>query len=97
VLGASTDFTNYETTDESNELLHGFGGTDIYHFSSGISYQRKNSTVSLGFSYAMSPAKNIPPYTLINQTPDFTNNARISSQIYTIVLGYTYYLSKFSE
>lgn len=97
LLGASTDFTSYDTTDESNELLHGFGGSDIYHFSSGFSYQRKNSILSLGFSYAMSPAKQIPPYTLINQTPDFTDNAHLSAQIYTIVLGYTYYLSKFSE
>jgi hypothetical protein len=97
LLGASTDFTNYETTDESNELLHGFGGSDIYHFSSGISYQRKKSSLSLGFSFAMSPAKHIPPYTVINQTPEFTSNARISSQMYSIVLGYTYYLSKLSE
>ena len=97
LLGASTDFTNYETTDESNELLHGFGGSDIYHFSSGISYKRKKSSLSLGFSYALSPAKQIPPYTVINQTPEFTSNARISSQMYSIVLGYTYYLSKLSE
>jgi len=97
LLGASTDFTNYETTDESNELLHGFGGSDIYHFSSGISYQRKKSSLCLGFSYAMSPAKHVPPYTVINQTPEFTSSARISSQMYSIVLGYTYYLSKLSE
>ena len=97
IMGASTDFTNYDAPEESNELLHGFGGSDIYHFSSGFSYERKRSTVSLGFSYAMSPARHIPPYTIINQTPDFTTNAQISARMYTIVLGYTYYLSKFSE
>jgi hypothetical protein len=97
MMGASTDFTSYDATDESNELLHGFGGSDIYHFSSGVSYGRKKSEVSLGFSYAMSPARHIPPYTIINQTPDFTTNAQISSRMYTIVLGYTYYLSKFNE
>jgi hypothetical protein len=97
LIGASTDFTSYETTDESNELLHGFGGSDIYHFSSGISYNRKKSSLCLGFSYAMSPAKHIPPYTVINQTPEFTSSARITSQMYSIILGYTYYLSKLSE
>jgi hypothetical protein len=97
LLGVSTDFTNYDITDESNELLHGFGGSDIYHFSSGISYQRKKSSLCLGFSYAMSPDRQVPPYTFINQTPDFTSNALLSAHMYTVVLGYTYYLSKFSE
>jgi len=97
LVGASTDFTNYETTDESNELLHGFGGSDLYHISSGFSYERKKSTISLGFSYAFSPSKQIPPYTLINQTPEFTSNALLSAHTYAIILGYTYYLSKISE
>jgi hypothetical protein len=97
LAGASTDFTNYIASDESNELLHGFGSSDLYHFSSGFSYERKKSTLSLGFSYAFSPSKQIPPYSLINQTPEFTNSALLSVRTYAIILGYTYYLSKLSE
>lgn len=97
LMGASTDFSSYTATSESKELLHGFSGFDIYHFSTGISYQRKKNTFSVGFTYAFSPAKQIPPYTLINQTPDFTGEARLSSHMYAVVFGYTYFLPKFSE
>jgi hypothetical protein len=97
LIGASTDFSSYRSTTESKELLHGFSGFDMYHFSAGISYQRKKSTFSMGFTYAFSPAKLIPPYTLINQNIDFTGDARISSQMYAVVFGYTYFLPKFSE
>jgi hypothetical protein len=97
LLGASTDFSSYDHPGEANELLHGFGGWDIYHIATGISYHKQKHTLSLGFSYAISPSKHIPPYTVINQTPDITNKALISAQTYSVVLGYTYYLAKFSE
>jgi hypothetical protein len=97
LMGASTDFSSYESTSESNELLHGFSGFDMYHFSAGISYQRKKNTLSIGFSYAFSPAKQIPPYSVINQNPEPAGEARISSHLYAVVFGYTYFLPKFSE
>ncbi len=97
LMGASTDFSSYTSPGESKELLHGFSGFDIYHFSTGISYQRKKNTFSIGFSYAFSPAKQIPPYSVINQNPDFAGEARISSHLYAVVFGYTYFLPKFSE
>jgi hypothetical protein len=97
MLGAYTDFSSYDEPAEVNELLNGFGGFDSYHVSTGLSYSRKKQSITLGFAYAFSPAKNIPPYTIINQTPDFTENARISSHTYAVVLGYTYYFAKFSE
>jgi hypothetical protein len=97
LLGAYTDLSSYEEPDEADELLHGFGGTDVYHFSGGLSYSRQKQAITLGFSYAFSPGKKVPPYTIINQTPDFTENAVISSHSFAIVLGYTYFFTKFSE
>jgi len=97
LLGASTDFSSFDNPTEANELLHGFGGWDIYHVSAGMNYHKQKHTLSLGFSYSIAPSKNIPPYTVINQTPDYTGQARISPKTYSIILGYTYYFAKFSE
>ena len=80
LLGAFTDFSSYEQPAEVNELLHGFGSGDMYHLSTGLSYQQKKHTISLGFSYAFTPSENVPPYAVINQTPDFTEKARLSAQ-----------------
>jgi len=92
VLGASTDFSSY-TSDGTDELMHGYGGWNIYHFSSGFSYHKQKHTITLGLSYAITPSENIPPYTIINQNPAVTT-ARMSAQSYSIVLGYTYYFTR---
>jgi hypothetical protein len=97
LLGAYTDFSSYDQTAETDDLLHGFGGFDIYHGSAGLAYHRQKQTISLGFSYAFAPSKQVPPYTIINQTPDFTDNALMSAHSYSVILGYTYYFAKFSE
>ena len=73
--------------------MHGFGGWNIYHFSSGLSYHKQKHTITLGLSYALTPSENIPPYTIINQTPESTN-ALMSAHSYSIVLGYTYYFAR---
>jgi long-subunit fatty acid transport protein len=97
LLGAYTDFSSYENSAQSNELLSGYGDYNIYHLAAGLSYFRKKQSISLGFTYAFAPSKQVPPYAIINQTADFTENARLSAYSYTFVLGYTYYFSKFSE
>jgi hypothetical protein len=97
LMGASTDFSSYDQPAEANELLHGFGGFDVYHFSAGLSYRKQKQSITLGFSYAFSPSKRVPPYSIINQTPEFTDNALLSANAYAVVLGYTYYFAKFSE
>ena len=94
LLGAYTDLSSYDKPPEANELLHGSGGWNIYHFSIGSSYHKQKHTVTLGFSYAFTPSKKIPPYTIINQTPELTNEALLSAQSYSIVLGYTYYFAR---
>jgi len=97
LLGASTDFSSFDEQSGSDELLNGFGGFDVYHFSAGLSYSRQKHCITLGYSYNFSPSEKIPPYTIINQTPDFTDNARLSARSSALVLGYTYYFAKFSE
>ncbi len=94
LLGAYTDFSSYDKPPEANELLHGSGGWNIYHFSIGSSYHKQKHTVTLGFSYAITPSEHIPPYTIINQTPEFTDEALLSAQSYSVVLGYTYYFAR---
>ena len=94
LLGASTDFSSYYHSSEANDLMHGFGNWDIYHFSTGFSYHKQKHIVCLGFSYAITPSEHIPPYTIINQTPDFSDKALMSAQSYSIVLGYTYYFAR---
>ena len=94
LLGAYTDFSSYDKPPEADELLHGSGGWNIYHFSSGISYHKQKHTVTLGLSYAITPSEDIPPYAIINQSPVLTNEALLSAQSYSIVLGYTYYFAR---
>jgi hypothetical protein len=94
LLGAYTDFSSYDKPPEADELLHASGGLNIYHFSIGSSYHRQKHTVTLGLSYAITPSKHIPPYTIINQTPELTNKAILSARSYSIVLGYTYYFAR---
>jgi hypothetical protein len=96
LAGAYTDFTSYTATSETNELMHGFGNLDIYHFSGGVSYNRTKQTITLGFNYAFTPNENIPPYTIINQTPA-ADQALLSSHSFSVVIGYTYYFAKFSD
>jgi hypothetical protein len=94
LLGAYTDFSSYDKPPEADELLHASGGWNIYHFSTGMSYHKQKHTVTLGFSYALTPSKNIPPYAIINQSPQLTNEALLSARSYSIVLGYTYYFAR---
>jgi hypothetical protein len=97
LLGVSTDYSSFDHPAEANELLHGLGGWDIYHFSTGVSYHKVKNSFHIGFSYALTPSSHIPPYTLINQSPDITSKALMSAQSFSIVLGYTYYIAKFSD
>jgi hypothetical protein len=94
LMGACTDFTSYGKPPEADELLHGSGGFDIYHFNIGSSYHKQKHTVTVGFSYAITPSEHIPPYTIINQTPEFTEKALLTGRSYSIVLGYTYFFAR---
>lgn len=96
LLGAFTDFTSYDMPDETDELMYGFGKFDIYHGSAGLSYRMSKQSVTLGFSFGFTPSQQVSPYAVINPG-GYTGNARLSSQTYAIVLGYTYYFAKFSE
>lgn len=96
LVGFSTDFSSYEEPNEVNELTNGFGAFDIYHFSSGLSYSLQKQSFTLGFSYAFSPSQQVPPYTVINQSPA-ADEAQLSSHTYAIILGYTYYFSRTGE
>ena len=93
LLGASTDFSSYRETDETSDLLNGFSDFDIYHFSAGASYNLQKQSITLGLSYAFSPSKNIPPYTIINQG-QAADESHLSSYSYSVILGYTYYFSR---
>jgi spore cortex formation protein SpoVR/YcgB (stage V sporulation) len=93
LLGASTDFSSYGN-EGKDELMHGSGGWNIYHFSSGMSYHKQKHTVTLGLSYAITSSKNIPPYAIINQTPEFTDKALLTAHSYSVVLGYTYFFAR---
>jgi hypothetical protein len=97
LLGTSTDFSSYDESTEANEMMNTFGGFDIYHFSGGLSFNQQRQTVTIGFSYSFSPSEHVPPYTVINQTPDFTDKALISAHSSAIILGYTYYFTGTSE
>jgi hypothetical protein len=94
LLGAYTDFSSYDKPPEADELLHGSGSFNIYHFSTGVSYHKQKHTVTLGLSYAVTPSKHIPPYTVINPSPEVTKEALLSARSYSIVLGYTYYFAR---
>jgi hypothetical protein len=97
LFGASTDFSSYDENADANEMMNTFGGFDIYHFSGGLSYNQQRQNVTIGFSYSFSPSEQVPPYTVINQAPDFTDKALISAHSSAIILGYTYYFTATSE
>jgi hypothetical protein len=94
LLGAYTDFSSFNKPPEADELLHGSGTWNIYHFSAGGSYHKQKHTVTLGLSYAFTPSQQIPPYAIINQSPELTSEALLSARSYSIVLGYTYYFAR---
>jgi hypothetical protein len=94
LLGAYTDFSSYDKPPEADELLHGSGVFDIYHFSIGTSYHKQKHTVTIGFSYAFTPSEKVPPYAIINQTPEFTDKALLYARSYSVVLGYTYFFAR---
>jgi len=93
LLGASTDFSSWKETDETNELSGSFGDFDIYHLSAGASYDLHKQSITLGFTYVFSPSETIPPYTVINQGPA-ADEASLSYASYAVILGYTYYFSR---
>ncbi len=97
LMGAYTDFSSYSPTPSSQDLLHGFDQFDIYHISTGLSYQRQKQTLTLGFTYAFTPNQKVPPYTVINQDPVNSGDAVLSSNSFSVVLGYTYFFAKYSE
>jgi hypothetical protein len=97
LLGASTDFTSYQKPEGGNELMNSLGSVDIYHFSGGLTYRQQKQSVTLGFTYSFTPSKEVPPYTIINQSPEITSNAIMSAHTYAIILGYTYYFSRTGE
>jgi hypothetical protein len=94
LLGASTDFSSYQAATEEDKMLNGFGNWDIYHFSSGISYHKQKHNVSLGFSYALTPSKQIPQYAIINSINGTYGNAEMHGHSLSFVLGYTYFFSR---
>jgi hypothetical protein len=96
LLGASTDLSSYKDTEEADRLHGGYGDFDLYHLSAGASYNLQKQSVTLGFTYAFSPSKSIPPYTVINQGQS-AGEAHISSYSYAVILGYTYYFSRSGE
>lgn len=93
MIGASTDFSSYDEPHREYGMLKSLGGFNIFHFSSGFSYSLKKQSVTIGFSYAYSPDKKIPPSTIINQSPE-VDEAILSTRSYAIILGYTYYFSR---
>jgi hypothetical protein len=94
LLGASTDFSSYVQPLGENGLLHGLSHWDIYHFSGGLSFHKQKYTISAGFLYSLTPSSKIPPYSVINQTPEITDKAVLSGHSYSIVLGYIYYFAR---
>ena len=78
---------------QMNYCMHrGAGTSTTFQQASRITGQKH--TVTLGLSYALTPSEHIPPYTIINQTPEVTSEALLSAQSYSIVLGYTYYFAR---
>jgi len=94
LLGASTDFSSYQSTNEEGAMLNGFGNWDIYHFSSGLSYYKQKHNVSFGLSYALTPSKQIPQYAIINSINGTFGNAEMHAHSLSFVLGYTYFFSR---
>jgi hypothetical protein len=94
LLGASTDFSSYQQTTDADKMLNGFGNWDIYHFSSGLSYYKQKHNVSFGFSYALTPSKQIPQYAIINSINGTYGNAEMHAHSLSFVLGYTYFFSR---
>lgn len=97
LLGASTDFSSFQHPDETNEMFNAFGEFDIYHFSAGLQYHQSKHSFTVGFSYAYTPSKNVPPYTTIKPSPGSTGQAILSAHSNAVILGYTYYFSRTGE
>ncbi len=95
LAGISTDFSSYDHSSTTNEFSSSKGVWDIYHLSTGLSYHKQKNTITFGLSYAFTPSQNIPPYAIINQSPEITDTALLSSRSYSVILGYTYYFARY--
>ncbi|MCH2045359.1 MAG: hypothetical protein MK212_14680 [Saprospiraceae bacterium] len=73
---------------------------DLYHSSLGISMTRRASLVSFGIDYGLGIRNNVEQFTdlsnpqlssLLQGAP--STNSRITHQIWTLLIGYTYYFA----
>ena len=78
---------------QMNYFMHQAAGT-YTTFQQACHITGQKHTVTLGLSYALTPSEHIPPYTIINQSPEVTDEALLSARSYSIVLGYTYYFAR---
>jgi hypothetical protein len=94
LLGARTDFSSLNTPEKADVLLHGSGEWNLYHLSTGISYNTPKQSITLGFNYTFSPEKSIDPYAIINPLSPSGFHSTVFAQSFGIVLGYTHYFKK---
>jgi long-subunit fatty acid transport protein len=94
ILGAHTDYSSYTPPDEADELIPQTGYWDLYYVSTGVSYHTMKQTLTLGFSYAFSPIKEIDPVVIISPGNEMTSRAQVFAQSFGVVLGYTYYFKR---
>ena len=77
---------------------------DLYHFSLGVSINRKGSKMTIGASYYTNFAPNARQYSNYDSPKDFNffegtvnNNAKTSSTGLRVIIGYTHYLKSKSD
>ena len=94
LLGACTDFTSYGKPRK--QMNYYTVQEDLIFITSASVHHtiNKNTLLQLDSHMHITPSEHIPPYTIINQTPEFTEKALLSGRSYSIVLGYTYFFAR---
>jgi hypothetical protein len=92
LLGARTDFSAYENTENTDFFLHNTGIWDLYHASAGLSYHTTKQSITVGFNYSFSPRQSIDPYAIINPYTPAEMQSSLFAQTFGVVLGYRHYL-----
>jgi hypothetical protein len=92
LLGARTDFSSYDKSGDATILMHNSGEWNLYNLSAGLSYHTTRQTITLGFHYTFSQKRSVDPYAVINPFSPSGTQAKVFSQSFGLVLGYTHYL-----
>jgi hypothetical protein len=101
-MGFRTDFSYLRKRPDETKTYLLSPNLDLYHFSTGLAWQRKVSILSLGLNYTYGRQQNVPQFVNFANPSGadsrlmggIENTAQAQNQSLTLLLGFTYLFAK---